>query len=185
MRKYIVQTNNLDKLIPIIEQLKLIDHTPVVLAPAQNILTEKVIFITDRELSDLNLSQLFTLQSLKSSIIFSIKAQNKSSIYIAEKLLGFSSCQFISPSKQTLLPKHIFSIFPKISPGVFEIKKIDDLLSVPSAKHEVFSTLDLSRDKGALFCPTNGPLLPFFSICSIKKIMQYFSYRFIRDIPND
>ena len=76
MRKYIIQTNNLDKLIPIIEQLKLIDHTPVVLAPAHVILTEKVIFITDRELSDLNLSQLFTLQSLGSSIIFSIKAQS-------------------------------------------------------------------------------------------------------------
>lgn len=185
MRKYLIQTNNLDRLIQIIDQLRQIHHSPGVLETGQDISQEKVIFITKAEISDLSLNQLIYLQKIDSCLIISITDQSKSSNYIAESLLGFKSFQCLSNSARPLLPLYVFSFFPKIAPGITELKSLDDLLSISPDPQEVFSRLALTGERILVYGVSLGSILPLFSICSIKKIMQYFAYRFIRDIPND
>lgn len=186
MQNYYLETNNLDLIKAVIDDLNLA-HFPIdVIQKGREIDPDSKIFLTLEEISELSLHQLTYFQEKKSVMIISAIKQSEASIFILKNIIDFNfiGINCFQQHQATLLPKNIFSYFPLISPGILLISKADDLLKL-RGETQIFSTIPFFSKNATLFMESPNPFTPFFSICSIKKIMQYFAYRFIRDIPHD
>ena len=140
------------------------------------------------QLYDLSLSTLQKCYLIKNSIIILIEPQSSASLYLIDHLYGWYKLKF-SPvfiKNPSYLPKNIFNKLPNLDKNIRVITSLKSLVQYSEYRETaLFTNINFSSScqKFKIYFPSDNPLKYFFSICSIKKIMQYIMLRTYKDLP--
>jgi len=142
------------------------------------------LILVDKELSKLSLKNLTDLEQLKNCVFLFTQQLNQEDSLIIKKILNWKEIKInLRQSKhEYYLPKIIFLNMPTLDRNITYLKKPADLFKIDTISNIVFSNFHLYSSSKNIFLSTISPLDFFKSICSIKKIMQYFWLRSYRDI---
>lgn len=170
-----------------------IEHTDLSLALyfLQNKKQDNILWVS-KQINQLKIEQLRQMERVKNCLIVFLHPQNRSSIFILERILCWSALRpnstIINKKKSIYLPSIIFENLPKINPSAVAIESLEDLDHLKPHHNEIFSNVTeyyYNFDQFKFYRSSKNPLDWLLSICSIKKIMQYLWLRTYKDLSSD
>lgn len=143
-----------------------------------------LIILMDMELNQLPIEILLELEGWNNCFFIFFENPNEQSLFLIENIYMWKKLQIISSTKNKFkyLPKSIFKSMPKISSDITYLKTPQDLILLKNIEKTIFSNFPLESENCEIYLSANILIQSVKSICSIKKLMQYFWLRTYRDL---
>ena len=180
-------TEDLDIILSLIHSLGDTVNTLSKLSKTESISSFQGVIFVDIPLSSLGVFTLLKIEPINSSFFVFLTLPSPQCQYLIRSLFRWQEYQLRSRKLRApiYLPFFVFHYLPKLDTRSHFIEDYDSLFCSPHNPSEVYSTKALRSNSIPTYAISPNFYHWIFSICSLKKYVQYLWLRTYRDLPND